>query len=454
MVNLNSILDALAGDNPAGVNLRYTPVYDEIKEARRADDPFDRGAWSREIKSSDWDKVAALCIQALSDKTKDLQIAAWLTEALTIQNGFSGFAVGLHILTVFLRDFWDHVYPEIEDGDLEYRIGPLEFLNETLPMTLGLVPLTDSHTTTGYGWLKWQESRDVGYEKDTLNQYGDVEESKKAKREEKIAEGKLPPEQFDAAVAASSKSFYAALEKELTDCRDQFKLLDEAVDAKFGNQSPRLSDVQKALDDCHVLITNFLKKKRELEPDAAAEETGPETSKAAGPLEAPLLQHDIGTETAPPPVPGSAGYISDTLPIASTTGSSDTRPPESRLWEEVLRDLQTSGMKGALAKLLNASLSAPSVREANRYRLLMARLCLRAGRADLARPIVEELHALIAELNLERWESPAWIAEVLDAYFQCLTAEGASDDDKQRAHTELFQRLCTKDITKALVYKF
>ena len=82
----------------------------------------------------------------------------------------------------------------------------------------------------------------------------------------------------------------------------------------------------------------------------------------------------------------------------------------------------------------------------------MARLCLKAGRPDLARPVVEQLHALIEQLNLEQWESPMWIAEVLDAFYQCLTAEGASDDDLYRANNELFQRLCTKDITKAMTY--
>ena len=100
-----------------------------------------------------------------------------------------------------------------------------------------------------------------------------------------------------------------------------------------------------------------------------------------------------------------------------------------------------------------ASCTASSIRQKNRYRLLIAKLCLRAERPDLARPVLEDLHSLIEQLNLEQWESPIWIAEALDAYYQCLTAEGASDDDIYKANNELFQRLCTKDITKAIRYR-
>ena len=114
--------------------------------------------------------------------------------------------------------------------------------------------------------------------------------------------------------------------------------------------------------------------------------------------------------------------------------------------------MKASGIKTALGKVLAACYSAPSVRSRNRCRLLMAKLCLEAGRPDLARPIIEELNALIEELHLERWESPLWIAEVLDALYQCLTKGEHSDEDSKRGQV-LFQRLCTMDVTKAMGHK-
>ncbi len=81
----------------------------------------------------------------------------------------------------------------------------------------------------------------------------------------------------------------------------------------------------------------------------------------------------------------------------------------------------------------------------------MARLCLKADRPDLAKPILEELHALIEELNLERWESPNWIADVLEALYKCMTV-GDANQDPSRAE-ELFRKMCTLDVTKAMLYK-
>jgi type VI secretion system protein ImpA len=122
------------------------------------------------------------------------------------------------------------------------------------------------------------------------------------------------------------------------------------------------------------------------------------------------------------------------------------------MWQESLKKLKDGGVKAALDHLYTASSSMPSLREKNRYRLLMAKLCLKADRPDLAKPIVEELYALIEELHLAKWESPMWIAEVFEALYQCLTAGNQSDEDRQKAN-ELFKKMCALDVTKAMIYR-
>jgi type VI secretion system protein ImpA len=462
-IDIDAILAPLPEDNPAGENLRYTPVYDEIKEARRADDPLDRGDWDREIKTSDWEKVIALSVEALTEKTKDLQIAAWLSEALTRTEGFEGLIVGLKILTGFLSNFWDTVYPEIDEDDLDYRVGPLEFLNNNLWFPIKEAPVTDPGVTSGYSWLQWQESRQVGSEQDIKNQNGDIDDAKKAARDEKIAEGKLPAEDFDNAVALSSKAFYVGVEGDLASCVEEFNIFDQTVDEKFGNEAPRLSELKQSIQDCDLLISRILKKKRELEPDAEPEpepEPVPEVEsevQAEGASEAVPDEYEMETtqpapSSVPAPEPKIGAFSAPSVPFPSGI-TSDSDSMEQKLWKDALNTSQASGVKEALTKLLNASCSATSVRQKNRYRLLIARLCLKTGRPDLARPVIEELHALIEQLGLEQWESPLWIAEVLDAYYECLTAEGASDDDLYKANSELFQKLCSKDITKAMKYE-
>ncbi len=457
-MDIDAILAPIPGENPAGEDLRYEPIYDDIKEARRADDELDRGAWEYEIKAADWDMTLGLCAEALAKRTKDLQIGAWLTEALVKIQGFEGLATGLKILTCFLKDFWDNVYPEIDEDDLDYRVGPLEFLNNNLWFPIKAVPVTDPRVSPGYSWLLWQESRQVGSAKDLVNEFGDVNESKKAARDEKIAEGKLTAEDFDSAVASSSKAFYVKLDDVLNACVEQFKALDEIVDKQFGDQGPRLSELKQSIEDCALFISRTLKKKREIEPDPQPEaeiEPAPEVPATVSPE--PLHAEPVTGAAAAPlagAVPTGGHTSAPAVPVQlSSNIPNDSDSMEQAFWDEALNILNTSGMKKALATLLHASSSAPSIRQKSRYRLLLVKLCIKAGNPELARPIIEELYGLIEQLGLEQWESPMWIAEVLAVYYQILTVEGAPDDDINKAYYELYPRIVTKDITKAMEYK-
>lgn len=451
-LDIDAILAPLPGDNPSGEDLRYTDVYERIKEARRADDMLDQGDWQRELKRSDWGAVVEVASSALSTRTKDIQIAVWLVEALIKKQGFAGLHAGLTILDTFIREFWDHVYPLAEDGDLEYRSGPLEFLNDKVSLSIRDIPLTDEKASEGYSWNRWQESRQVGYEKDTKNQWGDADDTKVRIRQEAMAEGRIPAETFDAAVASSSKEFYLRLADEIDACLQVYERLDAAVDEKFGRDAPRLSDVKKAIEDCQRVVNAIVKDKggREAPPPPATTEDasspGPEKTRKG---KAQKASSNEGA--APEPVHAApARAVAAAAPPAQAIGLASE---EDVVWQTAQDTLTSLGINIALSQLLAASGSAPSIRQKNRYRLMMARLALQAERPDIARPIVEELYALIGELNLERWESPLWIAEVIEAYYQCLVSGGASEEDRVKAENELFPKLCSLDITKALAYK-
>src|SRR6185295_13561551 len=90
-----SLLQPIAGDNPAGESLQYSGLYDEIREARRADDNVGQGG---DLKTSDWNEVLSLGTKALQERTKDLQVGAWLTEALLKLKGFAGLRDGLKLM--------------------------------------------------------------------------------------------------------------------------------------------------------------------------------------------------------------------------------------------------------------------------------------------------------------------------------------------------------------------
>ncbi len=443
-MDLEALLAPIPGENPCGENLRYTQVYDEIQEARRADDLLDQGEWQHDVKTADWPRTMELSLKALATKSKDLQIAAWLMEALTTLKGFDGVLLGFQVFNGLFERFWEALYPGIDEGDLDYRVGPLEFLNDKLWLPVKQIPLTDPSTSRGFSLMQWQESKVVGSEKETMN-----DEKRRTARQEMMAEGKLSPEEFEAGIRASSRAFYETLVQAVTQCREAFTLFDTAVDEKFGKEAPRLAELKESIEECLRLVSTIVKEKRELEPDPEpVAEQGPGVKKEADPGQAQttLQAGHTPMQAHGPAAPARAGGKG--LQVNRLMGGGGM---EEALWQNAMATLNREGIRPALEQLLGASCSAQSPRERTNFRLLMARLCLEADRPDLARPIVEELNTLIEELQLHRWESPIWIAEALGTLHQCLMARGSTDDDHYRA-AELLTRLCTLDVTKAMEF--
>ena len=429
MIDIDAILTPIDGENPAGENLRYTATYDAIQEARREDDDLDRGDWDREVKTADWPEVLRLGTEALTTATKDIQIAVWMLEALIKTEGFNGLESGLRVISGLLETFWEHVYPEIEDDDMDYRIGPLEFMNDKLWLAVRQVPLTDPAAANGFGWVQWKEATEIGND------------------EAAIAEGKVGIDEVERAVNHSSKAFYEDLNGQIEACLEAFTHFDNLLDEKFGSEAPRTADFKLALEECQRFAAKTLQQKRELDPDPEPEEAT-EAATVAG--------EDLADETGA----ATGGNASPTVAAATASVQgqvvvgmiSDTEPHEAAVWNSALASLKKEGVKKALDVLFSASCSVSSIRSRNRYRLLMAKLCLQAERTDLARPIAEELNTAVEELGLERWESPVWVGDVLGALYRCLIRAEDSSDDQYRAE-EIFKKMCTIDPTRALQYR-
>jgi type VI secretion system protein ImpA len=254
IIDVAALLAPIPGENPAGESIRYTDVYDSIQEARRADDELPMGEWQREIKTADWPVVIRLASDALAGKSKDLQISAWLAEALIKRHGFTGLRDSLRLLREIQENFWENLFPQIEDGDLEFRAGPLEWLNEKLPIYIKEVPLTQGEIA--YSCHHWEESRMV----DNLGRQS--QEAMAAA----IAEGKITGEQFQKGVDATPRQFYETLFEDLSESKDELSKLEKIVDEKFGRAAPSLLGVRKAIEECHALVNGIVKKKRGQDP--------------------------------------------------------------------------------------------------------------------------------------------------------------------------------------------
>jgi len=282
VIDLDQLLAPIAGDNPSGASLLYEGLHDNIREARRSDDLLAQGEWKRDPKVADWHQVVTLATDALSTQTKDLQVAAWLAEALVELHGFPGLHDGLRLMRGLLESFWDTMYPEIDEGDMEARANAIDMFNRPeFVVCIHKIALTNQSLGFKYSYLDYKDSaRFVIPENLEALSYEDRERAQE-KKSTAEAEGKITSNQWRVAVNAGNRAFYEDLYAMITQCWNETESLDRVMDEKFQRQTPGLSTCKKGLDEVRALADRTVKEKRILEPDEVELEPGAAAGDAA-----------------------------------------------------------------------------------------------------------------------------------------------------------------------------
>jgi type VI secretion system protein ImpA len=265
VVDIEALLAPISEDAPSGENVKYSGIYDEIREARRADDNLSKGDWSWDLKVADWNKVVAQATDALETQTKDLQIVVWLAEALVKKHGFAGLRDGLILTRRLQEEFWETLYPEIdEDNDLEARGNAIEFLDRQAALAVKEVPLTNNDPLN---FIQWEESKEFDIPENVeVLEYAE-QQKMVALRAQAEEEQRVTGERWRKAKAGTKRAFYEELYSTIEECWSEFQLLDRTTDDKFGNQTPGLGKLKKSLDAIRDSVKRLLQEKREQEPD-------------------------------------------------------------------------------------------------------------------------------------------------------------------------------------------
>lgn len=97
---------AISEDSPAGADVRYEPVFEELQaEIDKMSNPSASG-------EMDWNKVNTLAAEILSAQAKDLLVASYFAVAQIHTAGIEGFGLGLHIYCDLLETFWEDLFPK------------------------------------------------------------------------------------------------------------------------------------------------------------------------------------------------------------------------------------------------------------------------------------------------------------------------------------------------------
>ncbi|MDM3890769.1 type VI secretion system protein TssA [Pseudomonas juntendi] len=240
----------------SGEDLSFSALFDQIKEARRADpDYLTQGDWQTDLKTADWEQVINLSAQGLAQHSKDLMLAAWLSEGLAQRAHFEGITFGLVLTEQLLQAFWENLYPTLEEG-LDERAARLSWLKSTLTDIAGGLPITQGQN---FGVLRYDESRLV--ENLALR---DTKAMQTA-----LNEGKINAEIFQRSVALSDTEYLRNKALQINDSLQACKRLQATAEQLFGHEAPSFASLADMLTRASQLAEKLLKDRGvELQPPA------------------------------------------------------------------------------------------------------------------------------------------------------------------------------------------
>ncbi|RDU95048.1 type VI secretion system protein TssA [Trinickia dinghuensis] len=289
-IDLSPLIAPLEGASPCGEDLLFSSDFDAIQHARRFDDPsLDQGEWITEIKEADWGFVIERCSMLLKTQTKDLRLAAWLSEALAMKQGVVGLSQGYVLLSALAERYWDSVHPLPEGDDTEYRLGNVSWLVGRTAQLLREVPLTQS-SGGEFSGLDWEVATHVAQAVRRDPDHAD-----------ELSRGKPSLEQIEAAKRATPPAFYKTLLTDLKGFEAAMQALEQALDARAGNAAPSFRQAKEAYEVVFGLAERFGRDVgAKIEPTPAQPQPGAGSAERAEPSfkTAPSLETTMPANTA------------------------------------------------------------------------------------------------------------------------------------------------------------
>jgi type VI secretion system protein ImpA len=281
-IELDRLLAPIAEENAAGDDLRAdtSPVspYYQLKDARKSARARERNLGAEDGQLPDtraeWRPVLEQATELLCNRSKDLEVVAWLIEALVRLHGFAGLRDGFKFARAFVSSFWESFYPLPGDEGVEERIAPLAGLNGqdaegTLVMPIRSIPITEEHSVGPFATWHFQQALAV-------QQIADVQA-----REKRIEAGATTLDAIDKASLEADTEFLKRQYDDLQACRDEFDELTVTLDALCGAEAaPQSSNIKNELNACLEAV-KYVGKRVITQPIEDAAEEVPENASGA-----------------------------------------------------------------------------------------------------------------------------------------------------------------------------
>lgn len=242
VIEIDPLLEPIEGDDPAGGNVPFD-VREKLENARKEVDPADFApddpTRPETAIKADWGLIERTCKEVLTTTSKNLLIAARLTEALVRRHGYAGLRDGIILLRRLTDECWDRLYPEADEDGIEVRASAFNWLDEAdrgarFPHTVRAVPVVLS-SAGNFSWTDWRLSQD--------------------------GKGAVTREQFELSLNAMPSAKITEISESLDECVTELMALGTVLNAKMGHVAPGMTGVRNAVSECRTLAHQILKMK-------------------------------------------------------------------------------------------------------------------------------------------------------------------------------------------------
>lgn len=327
---MHELLEPVPGDLRGGADPRANLVSDSrylaIKDARNAArrkerasdiDPDTPQPWS------EWQEVARLACELLTEEAKDLEVATWLIEALTRLEGFAGLRDGFDFAAGLVENYWDDSFPSLEGGDLEDRLLSYILLNGSNSEGLLVQPIRKIPLTMGdepYSYWQYLIAQERGE--------GDSTDHTTPNRD-----------RFDMLVRQTDNAFFATLVRDIEAALVAVNRLSDAFAVHVGAETPPTDAIRSLLQQILDSVQYFARDKLALHGASAAMEAAsaePQTNRSDAQNE-DENSGDRANATLRGPVRDREQALQQIIEIAAYFRRAEPHSPVSYTLEETVR---------------------------------------------------------------------------------------------------------------------
>jgi type VI secretion system protein ImpA len=244
---------------PSGHDLRldaspqsvYFRLRDARSEARAQERIVDNDPTATDTGARHWETIRELAMGALTQDTKDVEIAAWLTESLVRSDGLPGLVVGADLIRGLIERFWNrNLLPQPDEDGVDGRLAAVAGLdgeggNGALLQPLRKLVMFERADGTPVSFWQFEQSEDV-------SAMGDP-----ARKNQRLASGVMSFPELEAEARGVGRQMLAAIAQDAARALVAWRALSGALETAAGREAPSTGRVQELLSKLQRVAARY-----------------------------------------------------------------------------------------------------------------------------------------------------------------------------------------------------